>query len=132
MVVGETFIINLHNLSIDECINLLALEQGKTLINEIKDLIITKILIKVISERSPIFTYNHLIHNIIYRIDQYCRKKFSEIQNEYEEECEENKELLKRFGEFEHSYATKYYGGKETLFTIFYAERAIIELYYRG
>jgi hypothetical protein len=130
MVVGKTFIINLHNLSIDECINLLALKQCQDLTDVIKDLIITKILIKVISERSPIFTYNHLIHNIIYRIDRYCRKKFSEIQNEYEEEKEEKEELLKRFGEFEQSHATKYYDKKEILFIIFYAERAIIELYY--
>jgi len=126
MIVGETFTVNIHNLSIDECINLLiTLKQNKELINRIKDLIIIKKLIKVISERDQITGYR-LLYNMIYRIDKYCRKKFFTIgDNEYKDE-----ELWRQFNEFQRIHSAKCYSRKEILFTIFYAERAIVELYY--
>jgi len=124
MIVGETFMVNIHNLSIDECINLLVLKQDPELIERLKDLIIIKKLIKVISERDQITGYR-LLYNMIYRIDKYCRKKFFTIgDNEYKEE------LWRQFNEFQRIHSAKCYSRKEILFTIFYAERAIVELYY--
>ena len=120
MIVGETFMVNIHNLSIDECINLLVLKQDPELIERLKDLIIIKKLIKVISERDQITGYR-LLYNMIYRIDKYCRKKFFTIKDE---------ELWRQFNEFQRIHSAKCYSRKEILFTIFYAERAIVELYY--
>ena len=126
MIVGETFMVNIHNLSIDECINLLiTLKQNKELTNRIKDLIIIKKLIKVISERDQITGYR-LLYNMIYRIDKYCRNRYFDIKNnEYKDE-----ELWRQFNEFQRIHSAKCYSRKEILFTIFYAERAIVELYY--
>jgi len=125
MIVGETFMVNIHNLSIDECINLLVLKQDPELIERLKDLIIIKKLIKVISERDQITGYR-LLYNMIYRIDKYCRKKFFTIgDNKYKDE-----ELWRQFNEFQRIHSAKCYSRKEILFTIFYAERAIVELYY--
>jgi len=125
MIVGETFMVNIHNLSIDECINLLVLKQDPELIERLKELIIIKKLIKVISERDQITGYR-LLYNMIYRIDKYCRKKFFTIgDNEYKDE-----ELWRQFNEFQRIHSAKCYSRKEILFTIFYAERAIVELYY--
>ena len=125
MIVGKTFIVNIHKLSIDECMNLLTLKQNKKLVELIKNLIIIKKLIKVISERDQITGYR-LLYNMIYRIDKYCRKKFFTIgDNEYKDE-----ELWRQFNEFQRIHSAKCYSRKEILFTIFYAERAIVELYY--
>jgi len=125
MIVGETFMVNIHNLSIDECINLLVLKQDPELIERLKDLIIIKKLIKVISERDQITGYR-LLCNMIYRIDKYCRKKFFTIgDNEYKDE-----ELWRQFNEFQRIYSTGCRIKTEMLFTVFYAERAIVELYY--
>jgi len=125
MIVGETFMVNIHNLSIDECINLLVLKQDPELIERLKELIIIKKLIKVISERDQITGYR-LLYNMIYRIDKYCRKKFFTIgDNKYKDE-----ELWRQFNEFQRIHSAKCYSRKEILFTIFYAERAIVELYY--
>jgi hypothetical protein len=126
MIVGETFTVNIHNLSIDECINLLiTLKQNKELINRIKDLIIIKKLIKVISERHQISGY-YPINRMIYRIDTYCRNRYFDIKNnEYRDE-----KLLRQFKEFQRIYSTGCRIKTEMLFTVFYAERAINDLYY--
>lgn len=126
MIVGKTFTVNIHNLSIDECINLLTLEQNEKLVEFIKNLIIIKKLIKVISERYQI-SENCLIYNMINKINHHCRREFFTIQddNEYRDE-----ELLRQFKEFQRIHSAKYHCRREELFTIFYAERAITELYY--
>ena len=120
MIVGETFVVDIHELSIDECMNLLALNLNIVSIEQIKDLIIVKKLIKVISEEQQIFGH-HLIKDMIKKINGYCRAiYFSENDNE----------VLRQFKEFQRMYSRTCLGRKEILFTIFYAERAIKEIYY--
>jgi len=124
MIVGETFIVNIHELSIDECINLLVLKQNtEWLLEKIKALIITKKLIKVISEKQQI-TGHYSLYKMIRRIETYCRKKFFTIYRGDEE-------LLRQFEEFQRIHSAKCCDMKEILFLIFYAERAIVEIYYR-
>lgn len=125
MIVAETFVVDIRELSIDECMNLLALKLDIELKNQIKDLIIIKKLIKIISERHPLSGY-HLICGILDRIDRCCRQEFFYISTHESQ----NEELLKEFKEFQRIHSTKCYGRKEILFTIFYAERAIMKLYY--
>lgn len=125
MIVGETFVVNIHRLSIDECINLLELNLDGELIEQIKNLIIVKKLIKVISERDRLPEY-HSIYKMVNRIEIYCRRKFLNMQNVEHKDVE----LIRQFKEFQRIHSTKCYNRKEVLFTIFYAERAIIEIYY--
>lgn len=126
MIFGETFTVNIHNLSIDECINLLVLEQDHVLLERLKHLIIIKKLIKVISERDQISGY-HPIRSMIHRIDMRCKKKFFTIQNnKYRDE-----ELLRQFKEFQRIHSTCC-DKKKMLFTVFYAERAIVEIYFES
>jgi transcription antitermination factor NusG len=129
MIVGKSFVAYIHNLSIDECINLLKLKLDIELKKQIKNLIIIKKLIKVISERSQISRYIY-IYSILHKVDYYCIRKYNSMQKI---RGEEDEELLRQFNNFKHVFRFSRSISSEfdnMLFTIFYTEQAIITLYY--